>query len=429
MSVVTVHVHIYLSEAQNDSGSSAEYQSEVTLINRSTKEKAESWKYSKVKDNRKYDPPLLLQNATHKVYYEKGQKVVAILKMFEDDTGTAGDAMTEGDDICFNDTYEYDPSAQEPYVKKNWKGVYDKGYYTVQFVPPSVKKIVPASDNHTREQPAGGNTVQASMANSVWDVNHDNLVQIVFEKPICPAPTIVCSLQGFDIDAPRLKIEQGNVSSTSCAIRLQTWSNSILYNMWCGWLPIHTSPTLQTGSWSTHDVRDWTDNNRTKTIGQIQFATAFKTTPRVVAMLNGFDSCRHRVIRIELEVANVSKDGFTIVVSKWGNTHLSSADVTWVATTEDSSKVAMGYWDSRSVRSWRNAVKRTSCGVEFKPKFACTPRVLTGYARLDAGKGKEVFRSHCIPSDISESGFTANVATWGDSIVYAGKIAYVAMIA
>jgi H-type lectin domain-containing protein len=64
---------------------------------------------------------------------------------------------------------------------------------------------------------------------------------------------------------------------------------------------------------------------------QVWFVHPFRHAPVVQLGITGFDICNHDAARLTTSVANITPQGFEIVVSTWFNTRIWRVNVSWFA--------------------------------------------------------------------------------------------------
>ena len=87
---------------------------------------------------------------------------------------------------------------------------------------------------------------------------------------------------------------------------------------------------LLTEGWNLSESPSDPDSCRQFTL-EIAFASPFSYPPVIHIGLTGFDIDQNTSPRLSTSVANITSEGFTIVLTTWQNTLVYSADVTWLA--------------------------------------------------------------------------------------------------
>ncbi|KAH7161674.1 hypothetical protein EDB81DRAFT_351723 [Dactylonectria macrodidyma] len=114
------------------------------------------------------------------------------------------------------------------------------------------------------------------------------------------------------------------------------------------------------------------------------------------------------------EATNVQRgSGYTVGIRTWGNTHLINATCNVLSFDEADQRVKTGrvHWmhlPGGNERSYRE---------NFSRPFNKTPNVVVFISGFDTIKGKYI-RVEVTASGIDKNGFTLNMRTWNDTIVY-----------
>ncbi|KAI1391484.1 uncharacterized protein F4822DRAFT_187081 [Hypoxylon trugodes] len=87
---------------------------------------------------------------------------------------------------------------------------------------------------------------------------------------------------------------------------------------------------LDSGLWNTTTVRS-SDHSQKTTKGQIEFSTKFTSKPAVIANMTGADVGGGTNFRVRVYTSGVTTHGFTIHADTWGDTHMYSCGVSWMA--------------------------------------------------------------------------------------------------
>ncbi|RYG90024.1 hypothetical protein EU803_15525 [Loktanella sp. IMCC34160] len=63
----------------------------------------------------------------------------------------------------------------------------------------------------------------------------------------------------------------------------------------------------------------------------VTFSRVFSEVPQVTASLSGIDAAHDQNLPINVVPQKISRRGFTINLSTWGETHIARASVSWQA--------------------------------------------------------------------------------------------------
>lgn len=95
---------------------------------------------------------------------------------------------------------------------------------------------------------------------------------------------------------------------------------------------------IKSGTWSVNQtIAGYSlDNNSGERIVtlEIKFDAPFITKPKVVLAVTQLDAAKEFNLRYNIEAISVSRDGFTLKVSTWGDSRIYSMSGYWVAQAE-----------------------------------------------------------------------------------------------
>lgn len=67
---------------------------------------------------------------------------------------------------------------------------------------------------------------------------------------------------------------------------------------------------------------------------EITFPKPFDTKPSVIVTVTMVDADKGSNVRYSVEPASISRDGFTVKISTWGDTHIYGVGGSWIAYVE-----------------------------------------------------------------------------------------------
>lgn len=130
-----------------------------------------------------------------------------------------------------------------------------------------------------------------------------NQVKVDFPRPFAAPPKVLVWICALDFSKSynwRLKATATDITKDGFIRHADTWDNTILYKADVSYIALaqENLPDLQTGSFSTADVRGpgWVNANS----GSAKFGKAFEKVPRVVAGLNMFEVGCGRGFRVSM---------------------------------------------------------------------------------------------------------------------------------
>ncbi|KAG8871490.1 hypothetical protein FRB97_008619 [Tulasnella sp. 331] len=138
----------------------------------------------------------------------------------------------------------------------------------------------------------------------------------------------------------------------------------------------------------------------------------------------GIDKNHNR--RVKTYASNITKTGFTLHIDTGGDTTLYTGTATWLARPANRTNIASVTYNMTDVRAW-DAPQVTNAGnPAFGKTFQKTPLVLTAFNWLDIDNNANL-RIRALKSDITTSGFTWNLDSWGDTTLYSAGASYLAV--
>ncbi|PUU81428.1 hypothetical protein B9Z19DRAFT_1077219 [Tuber borchii] len=180
-----------------------------------------------------------------------------------------------------------------------------------------------------------------------------------------------------------------------------------------------------TGSWNTRDVRP-PYKPQEVTAKSITFGTPFSAPPKLPIGFNLLDLNNSTNIRAIASADDITKEGFTVSLSTWGDGMLHAAGASWFELSRSYYEYQTGEFSTEDDHPWDKPQMKTSRRINFARPFITPPKVIVFLRQLDMDK-KKCYRIRTFVSSIEANGFTIHIDTWADSILYravAGWIAY-----
>jgi hypothetical protein len=260
------------------------------------------------------------------------------------------------------------------------------------------------------------------------------------EKLISPSytapPRVAIGLNMLDLDHRhniRVRASATEIRNDHLTLSLSSWQDSIMYSAGCSWLELGegTADLIQTGVFSTTDVRPWSDV-QVITEKRITFDKAFPDNrpPNVVVWFSSLDMDSEHNWRASANASHITARGFTINAKSWADTKLYSAWVTWVAYPSDSTEICSGHFSTMDSRPWTEPRHKTTGQVAFGSNvtFEKTPQLVVALCSLDYDQERNL-RWKSSTSAVTTSGFTWDLESWGDSKMFSSSAMYIAFAA
>ncbi len=143
--------------------------------------------------------------------------------------------------------------------------------------------------------------------------------------------------------------------------------------------------------------------------------------PWLAVALDMIDFNRHdKNIRINATVPFLDRSRFEVQVGTWGNRIMRNAGVSWMWASGHTSDIQTG------VIQWRSDSGGQAIRVNFHRSFVTRdPDIFLGIRGVDVGDN---WRIDVRSTDISPTGFEAQIRTWGSSKLWACDIQWIASV-
>jgi len=112
-------------------------------------------------------------------------------------------------------------------------------------------------------------------------------------------------------------------------------------------------------------------------------------------------------------------------IDTWSNTKLNGAGAEWLEVSKHDRDFQCGVFSTRDDHAWNQPKVKTSRAISFAKPFAEPPQVVCWLKELDMDKNHN-WRVKTYADNITKTGFTIHIETWGDSILYIGTTSWIA---
>ncbi|KAK3356388.1 hypothetical protein B0T25DRAFT_536663 [Lasiosphaeria hispida] len=135
-------------------------------------------------------------------------------------------------------------------------------------------------------------------------------------------------------------------------------------------------------------------------------------------------------ISIDTLSSNITQQGFTVQVSTTQDTSISEVAGQWMAVPSQppswTTDYQTGHFGILSARERADTGYTNTAGdVVFARRYATAPRVVVWITAFDFGVGA-TWRLNAFPTNIRGRGFTVNVNTWSNTVLYSANVSWVA---
>lgn len=141
--------------------------------------------------------------------------------------------------------------------------------------------------------------------------------------------------------------------------------------------------------------------------------------------LNFLDIDRSANIRIKATTDTVTDTSVKVHLDAWADTTLYTAGCTWLDLCTNDRDFQCGTFSTGDDHAWNKPQLTTSRQITFAKPYAVTPKVIVWLNQLDMDKTHN-WRVKTYVSDVSTTGFSLHIDTWGDTILYSGNATWIA---
>lgn len=175
-----------------------------------------------------------------------------------------------------------------------------------------------------------------------------------------------------------------------------------------------SSPHPVIGNFHTGEVRrmDQSPGNG-HTTKMVSFRKPYSTRPGIPVALTSIDMSNGYNIRVDCRSLNVMETYFEMDIGTWSGSQLYQASCAWLEIGPDNPDFLFGTYDIRNDRR-----------ITFTRQYLAPPVVLVWLTRIDMIWNRN-WRVKAYATDITRTGFTIHIDTWGDSTMYGAAATWV----
>jgi hypothetical protein len=131
-------------------------------------------------------------------------------------------------------------------------------------------------------------------------------------------------------------------------------------------------------------------------------------------------------LRIAALSGEFTGTGFTASLDAWADTVLYTAGCTWLEVLPNDPDFQVGQFNTMEDHPWDQPKQHTSRRIAFaRPYPGGVPSVIVWLNELDMANTANA-RVSAYVSDVDNQGFTVNIDTWADSILFSGGVTWIA---
>ena len=239
-------------------------------------------------------------------------------------------------------------------------------------------------------------------------------------------PSVLLGVNSLDMNILRIKSHIQKVTNSSITIDMESWGDTVQYSSGCSWLSIpRGDPDIQFGRFNTMDDHPWTRPKKSTT-RKITFNPPYLAPPKVVVWLESGDTGAAQNCRIITKAENITTDSFIIHIDTWSDTNIWSGGASWLSYSAHREDIRSGTFNTQDVRAWDRPQLLNSARISFDGgAFLNTPGVFAALNSLDIERGRNI-RIKLRVTDVTTSGMTWHLDSWGDTIQYSSGGSYIA---
>ncbi|KAM0231179.1 hypothetical protein ACHAP5_011165 [Fusarium lateritium] len=185
---------------------------------------------------------------------------------------------------------------------------------------------------------------------------------------------------------------------------------------------LKTGPDVS--KFSTMEIRPYNTAipNNSKTV---KFSKDFEKPPNMAVGLNWLDiSCDYN-IRVTAYADDVKNDSAVLHCDAWSDTILYTAGCVALQVAQNDTDFQVGKFNTTDDHPWYQPQEKTSRRINFSRPYKSAPKMVVWLSMLDMDKGFN-WRVTATATKKDRFGFTMNIDTWSDSILYGATAHWIA---
>ena len=157
----------------------------------------------------------------------------------------------------------------------------------------------------------------------------------------------------------------------------------------------------------------------------VYFSGQSSTCPQLLLGLSGLDIDAWTNRRIAGVIDAVTNDVARFSIQSWNNTKLYAASFSWLKVPASDTDLQCGFFDTEErYPSYQPTLDYIDQKIHFKHRYQQAPKVVAWLHKLDTNCSD--LRVTVLVTDVSETGFTLRVGTWGGPELYSAGVSWFA---
>ncbi|KAI5837210.1 hypothetical protein DFP73DRAFT_568705 [Morchella snyderi] len=159
-----------------------------------------------------------------------------------------------------------------------------------------------------------------------------------------------------------------------------------------------------------------------KTSKQVTFAKPYKSPPSMAIGLYALDVANGDTMRISTFISNLENSGFEVNID---GSPVKSGGCIWLEIEPDHQDFQCGRYSTLEDHPWTSSQMTHERRISFARPYDEPPEVVVWLSAFNMHPQKN-WRMKSFASDVTATGFTIHIETWGDSELVAGGASWIA---
>jgi hypothetical protein len=187
---------------------------------------------------------------------------------------------------------------------------------------------------------------------------------------------------------------------------------------------VYPPETADIAAFNTLEVRPW-DKPSLEAVKRQGFPAEYPNPPSLAVGLNWFDIDKNTNIRVKAYADKIGKKSADLHINTWHDTTLYSAGCTWLRVAANDPDFQTGQFSTEEDHPWNQPQLLTSRQITFNKPYSSPPKIVVWLNQLDMDRNKN-WRIAAKATNITTTGFTIHIDTWGDTVLYSATAAWFA---
>lgn len=181
---------------------------------------------------------------------------------------------------------------------------------------------------------------------------------------------------------------------------------------------------VDAGQANTLEIRGWSPPQLNTTVSKAM-QVKYASPPRIACGLSYLDFDCKANIRINAVATDITPYSFNAHFDAWADTLLFSAGMSYLELGPAFDYIQTGTLNTQDIRPWNQPQTKNSKRCTFSTPFSEPPQVVCWINFIDVDHTKNC-RLAVYPTDIDAQGFTGNIDSWSDTVMFAAGMTWIA---